>query len=176
MCAAYLDPVPASPPGDRAPWIVRHFRAYLTLAPWAFTWRITLEGLLVSVAAVLLLAPFVETGDRFESLSLETIVVLLVAVAPVLETLLFQALPIGLVRLLRGGPAAQVIVSTALFAAAHFLEGFVVGVAAGLVGGFYFAFTYAHWRRRSRWTALWTTMVSHALHNTPPALLFLAVS
>ena len=50
-------------------------------------------------------------------------------------------------------------------AAGDFLEGLHVGIAAGIVGGFYFGFTYAHWRETSRWTPLWTTSLSHALHN-----------
>jgi hypothetical protein len=96
-----------------------------------------------------------------------------VVIAPTVETLLFQALPIAVMRLFKAGFRWQVFAATTLFAAVHFTEGVAVGAGAGLVGGFYFSFTYAHWRGRSRWTALWTTTLCHAIHNAIAILLLL---
>jgi len=93
--------------------------------------------------------------------------------APIFETLLLQALPIAIARLAKAGFWLQVLVSTVPFAGLHFLEGFSVGLGAGVVGGFYFAFTYAHWRQRSRWTALWTTALCHAIHNAMAVFMML---
>jgi len=59
----------------------------------------------------------------------------------------------------------QVFASLVPFFLAHATEGLGTAIQAGLVGGFYLAFTYAHWRAQSRWTAFWTTALSHALHN-----------
>ena len=70
------------------------------------------------------------------------------------------------------GTVVQVIISTSLFFAAHLTLGLSSGIAAGLIGGFYLAFTYVRWRRRSWWTAIWVTSLSHAIGN---ALVSLAV-
>jgi hypothetical protein len=88
-----------------------------------------------------------------------------VVVAPVLETLLFQVLLIGVARWCRLSFGWQVTWSTVVFSAVHFLEGLGTGVCAGMVGGFYLAFTCAHWWDRSGWTAFWTTALSHSLRN-----------
>jgi hypothetical protein len=90
---------------------------------------------------------------------------LIVVIAPVAETLLFQALPIFVARKFNASFSWQIISSMAIFAGLHFLDGILAGIASGMVGGFYFAFTFAHWRQKSRWTAFWVTAVSHALNN-----------
>jgi hypothetical protein len=88
-----------------------------------------------------------------------------VLIAPALETLLPQDIPISIARISRVTFWRQVVTSTIIVAIPHFFADVGTGLGAGLVGGFYSAFTYAHWRNRSRWTAFWTTTASHALHN-----------
>jgi hypothetical protein len=85
--------------------------------------------------------------------------------APVWETLVFQAFPIWIARRCNAGLSVQIIVSVVPFFFAHALKGVTTGVAAGLITGSYLAFTYAHWREQARWTAFWTTAASHAIHN-----------
>lgn len=143
------------------------FAWYRELSPWTFLVCITLESLLVSVAAAIIVRIFIREPELDVRIGLGPLsfFVMAVLVAPVLETLFCQTLPIAIVRRLRGPFALQVLVSTALFGGLHFLEGIGVGVAAGLVGGFYLAFAYAHWSHQSHWTAFWVTAGSHALHN-----------
>ncbi len=146
-------------------WVVEHFRGHRRRTPWDFCWRVTLEGLGVSVA-VALVAWLLGAPELKVNLSRRTLLVAAVLVAPIAETLLFQALPIGCARLVKATFASQVAWSTVLFCALHIVSnGIASGFAAGLVGGFYFAFTYAHWRAQSRWTAFWTTGLSHAMCN-----------
>jgi len=102
---------------------------------------------------------------REMDLSFEVLLIAGVVVAPVLETLLLQALPVWIARLCKSGSSGQVIVSVVPFTISHAIEGIGTGIAAGLLGGFYFAFTYVHWRERSRWQAFWVTAVSHAIYN-----------
>lgn len=96
------------------------------------------------------------------------------ALAPPIETLLFQALPVFLARKCGASLRVQIIASVIPFALVHALEGVATGVAAGLLGGFYFAFTYAHWREKSRWTAFWTTWAVHTIQNGILVTLMLA--
>ena len=157
--------VEAADPAEKSR-VIRHFEWYRTLEPWGFTWLITLEGLFVGgcVAAALSVFAFPSRRD-FGDYSLEKLFLLVVIAGPLLETLIFQAFPVLVARLCRAGFLAQVLAGSVFFALGHFLEGFAVGIAAGVVGGFYFAFTYVHWCSRSFWTALWTTTISHAMHN-----------
>jgi hypothetical protein len=84
---------------------------------------------------------------------------------PIIETLIFQAFPVWIARKCKASFSVQVLASLVPFTLAHTGEDLGTPIGAGLVGGFYLAFTYAHWRAQSRWTAFWTTALSHALHN-----------
>lgn len=139
-------------------WRYRH------LAPWPFCWRIAVEGLLVSLLVGI---PMIGLGasNREMPRSLEAFIVSSVLLAPWLETLIFQSLPIGLLRFFNAGTALQAMASIVPFFLAHLTLGAVPGIAAGLIGGFYLAVTYIHWRRRDWWTAFWVTSLSHALRN-----------
>lgn len=147
--------------------IRRHFEKYRSREPWPFCWRVALEATLLSFVVGSVLGLLFGATDRgFMNLPVFPVLVLVLAVAPVAETLLLQALPISASRLLGLGLRSQLTVSTVLFTLAHCLEGVAVGVAAGLIGGFYLAFTYAHWAARSHFTAYWVTMVSHFIRNS----------
>jgi len=60
---------------------------------------------------------------------------LLFIIGPPIETLVFQAFPIFVVRSLNGSALIQIIASALLFSAAHFPEGVATGISAGLIGG-----------------------------------------
>jgi hypothetical protein len=147
--------------------LIRHFQRYRQRKPWAFCWRISIEGLLVSLlCALVLFVLFPEMEREIPDWDMGTTFLVIVVIAPIGETLLFQALPIYVARKFNAPFNRQIIISMAIFAGLHFLEGIPTGIAAGLVGGFYFAFTYTHWREKSMWTAFWVTAVSHAFNNS----------
>lgn len=157
----------------------RHFEKHRRRRPWNFCWRVSLEGLLVSMVVLAPLSCLLDLEEReFMKLPIAGMLFVLLIIAPVFETLLLQALPIALCRLFRGSFRAQILASLIPFTLLHMLEGIGVGIGAGLIGGFYLAFTYAHWAEKSHWTALWTTTVSHFLRNLVPAVVlvvFIAV-
>jgi hypothetical protein len=148
-------------------WFRMHFQRYLERKPWDFCWRIGVESTVVSLLVAILLVSIFGEGTRreFLNLSIVTSFFLLLIIAPPIETLLFQALPIFFVRLLKGSIRTQVLISTILFAAGHFPEGLVTSISAGIIGGLYFGFTYAHWRLKSIWQSFWITTVCHGIHN-----------
>ena len=155
-------------------WIKRHFLSYLGRQPWDFCWRIGVESTVVSlVSSVLFITIFGAEEREFMDFSMVEVFLLLLLVAPPVETLLFQAFPVFIVRLFKGSFRLQILISTIVFAAAHFPEGIAVGVSAGIIGGLYFGFAYAYWRRKSRWQSFWITTVSHAIHNGIAFLLLL---
>ena len=92
-----------------------------------------------------------------------------VLIAPIVETVLFQLLPILVARTLGGRYKVSLAVSVILFAGVHFLEGMAVGIAAGIVGGFYLTSVFLWWVETSYWTAVWTTALSHMVRNSVAA-------
>lgn len=146
-------------------WIKNHFQRYLQRQPWDFCWRIGVESTIVSIAVAILLGLFGVSDRVFPDVSMGVIFLSIVFVAPVLETLLMQALPIFVARKFQASFKTQVICATVVFALFHVLEGFAAFLAAGIVGGFYFSFAYAHWRTKGRWLAFWVTAGGHAIHN-----------
>jgi len=149
----------------RGNWLTRHFARYDTRGPWAYCWRITVEGVAISMLVGIAMSPMNKSPRSFLSIPLAAALILILVAAPILETLLFQALPIGIARLLRAKRSVQITISTAMFAAVHFPEGAPTGISAGLIGGFYLAFCFTAWLPRSFWTALWTTTISHGIRN-----------
>lgn len=145
--------------------LIRHFDRYKKRSPWSFCWRITIEGLIVGLAAVFLLNLLFHLPGRRFGPATPVIFIEIVLMAPAIETFICQAFPIFFARVFRAGFRMQVLVSMVVFAVPHFGYGIASGICAGLIGGFYFGFTYAHWRQKSRWTAFWTTALSHSLHN-----------
>lgn len=159
-------------------WIRAHFQRYRQRHPWSFCWRIAIEGTSVAlvVSSVILVVGF---APRKIEISFWPLMFLGVIIAPIFETLIFQAFPVWIARLCKANFSAQLLASTIPFMMVHAIEGVQTAIAAGLVSGFYLAFTYVHWREHKRWTAFWTTAVSHAIHNgilIPLALAFGEIS
>ncbi len=144
-----------------------HFAAYRRRAKWPFLWRISIEGLVVPIIVSAALSLFLHLPERtdLQNMGAWHLVISAVIVAPVLETLIFQSVPVAVARALGWGFWPQVVVSVFLFALAHFAIAASTGIAAGLFTGFYIAFTYVHWRETSFRAGLWMTAGVHALHN-----------
>ena len=154
-------------------FIFNHFRKYRQMSsPWTFCWKITIERFIVGFVNVLIIIfifPSIVNKQLSATLFLfvksPILLIIGVILAPSIETILLQGVPIKIARSLRASFNVQVLVSTIAFAAPHFLTGLATGISAGIVGGFYHSFTYAHWIDKSGWTAFWTTAVAHMLHN-----------
>jgi hypothetical protein len=117
-----------------AHFVSNHFRLYRTLTPWAFCWRITIEGTAVSLLLAMGLMAF-DLEQRDIPFNNAMFFIVGVFVAPVLETLLLQSFPVFVARLFKARFSIQVLSSLVPFAFLHFLEGAPTGLAAGLVGG-----------------------------------------
>lgn len=145
-------------------WIWKHFRRYRERSPWDFCWRIAVEGTFVALAVSFVLGIF-DLPEREIPVGSRTFVFIGVVIAPIIETLLFQAFPVWIARLCNARFSIQVTASLIPFIIVHAIEGIQTGIAAGLITGFYLSFTYVHWREERRWTAFWVTALSHAIHN-----------
>ncbi len=159
---------------DSFAWAFEWLQRYQAHDPWAFCWRITLERLLVCFALFIavvvaeraLKADWMRDKAKDKTTRADDLIR-----APILETLFFQAVPIGILSWMDASFGTQAVVSAFLFAAAHFGNSTMNGIVAGIPGGYYFAFSYAFWLPESFWTAFWVTALSHALHNLLPAMI-----
>ena len=134
------------------------------------------EGVIVSIIPAVILVNLIDEPEReFLNWPVPLMLVVIVGIAPLFETLLFQALPIAIARWMKAGFKVQILASLIPFTLAHALEGIGTGVCAGLVGGFYLAFTYAHWIEKSVWTAMWTTAAAHFIRNGLLAVAIIAL-
>jgi hypothetical protein len=131
--------------------------------------------MLLSFAVVIVLGMFVQEPPRdLVKWSVVQLIAIAVVASPIIETLVFQVIPISIARALRASLKVQILISAVLFALPHFIEGLGVGIGAGVIGGLYFAWAYAHWARKSFWTALWVTIVAHFLRNAISVSILLA--
>jgi hypothetical protein len=147
--------------------IAEHFAAHRRRSRWQFFWRISIEGLLVPIALMLVVSAAVDIPERTDLDRIEPVplFLLVVFVAPFIETLISQAFPVMIARRLQFGFWAQVFFSIPFFALPHLPSGIATALGAGVISGFYIAFTYVHWREQSFRAALWMTSGVHAFHN-----------
>lgn len=155
------------------PWLRQHFANYRQRKPWDFCRRIGVESFLVSLVIAILL-DILGSPPRDIKIDVVVFVFLGIVIAPIIETLVLQALPIWIARLCKLSFTTQVCISATLFALMHIPEGIATFISAGIIGGFYFAFAYAHWREKGRWVAFWVTAGAHAIHNFPIILMLAA--
>ncbi len=81
-------------------------------------------------------------------------------VAPIVETLMFQWVPIWLAESLRQTVPIQIAVSTALFSLMHYSSG-ILGVLAAVASGLAFAYAWVQWRKKGLWWAIAATALTH---------------
>lgn len=86
-----------------------------------------------------------------------------VILAPILETVLGQFLPIELLRRVTRQPVILIGTSALFFMAMHYpvIEFFPSAFAVGIV----FGYAWLHQRKISLRAAFWSVALSHALHN-----------
>jgi hypothetical protein len=145
-------------------WIKEHFQRYRERPTWDFCWRIAIEGTIVALAVSFIIESL-GVPSREIDIGFWPFLFFGVVIAPIFETLIFQAFPVWIARLCKARFSVQLLASVMPFTIVHAIEGVQTGIAAGVVSGFYLAFTYVHWREHRRWTAFWTTAVSHSIHN-----------
>jgi hypothetical protein len=144
-----------------------HFAAMRRAGKWKFFWWVSIEGLVVPMLIVLAAHAFVELPERtdLQGLTPGRLFILVVVIAPFVETLISQAFPVMLARVWGFGFWGQVVASIMVFAPLHAPSGIATVLCAGVISGFYIAFTYVHWRQTSFRSALWMTSGTHAFHN-----------
>lgn len=145
--------------------ISAHFERHRKRTNNAFFVYVLCEGILISFVAFLLLRIATSAGSRTDlaQLSIKPLLFAALVLAPLVETIILQGIPVFLFR--KSNFWNQVWVATLVFASAHFPQGFGSGVVAGIIGGFYLSFAYAHWKQRSWREAFWLTSAMHAVRN-----------
>jgi hypothetical protein len=102
------------------------------------------------------------SARRLRFLQPRSIFLQIVVLGPMIETLLFQALPIELARIAGVSKAWRLLPSVLLFASAHFFVTISKGITAGVIFGLYSAFAYVRSRESSVFEALCTTICIHS--------------
>jgi len=159
--------------------INKEWRRLTDLSPWRFVraiWVIDLFAIVPIFAIVWLLdkhyhffGPDVPGASLLEKWGAVRLALMVVVVAPWIETFIGQGLPSLLTRLVRLPPAVFLVFSTIWFAWLHGLgfhgADFWAMVLGHLIAAFLLAFTYLHGRKHSRWRAIWMTASVHMLVN-----------
>lgn len=155
------------------------WRRLTDLSPWRFVraiWIIDLFSTVPIFAIVWLLdrhyhffGPDVPGGSLLEKWGPLKLALMVVVVAPWIETFIGQGLPSLLTRLVRLPPKFFLVFSTVWFASLHGLgfhgADFWAMAFGHAVAAFLLAFTYLHGRKHSRWRAIWMTASVHMLVN-----------
>lgn len=153
------DDLPASPR-----WLFDHIQWLATLSPFTSLPLLCLELAAAYLLPVIVTAALgLEVRSDLQSLSPE-IVVGAVVLAPLLETALFQMLPIELGRIC-DRPKAGWLASWTLFAVVHFQVTASTGLAAGVAGGFFLTLAYVISHGRGRSIGFLYTSALHLLNN-----------
>ena len=155
------------------------WRRLTELSPWRFVRAIWIIDLLSTIPILAIVwafdahyhsfGPDVPGESLLEKWGAVRLALMVVVVAPWIETFIGQGLPSLLTRLLRLPPAVFLVFSTVWFAGLHGLgfprPDFWAMVFGHLIAAFLLAFTYLHGRKHSRWRAIWMTASVHMLVN-----------
>lgn len=133
---------------------------------WLFFWTIWPQAVLFGYGASILAQVVFHAGSRSDilRLSLPALCVGALILAPLLETLFFQLIPIELTAALHFGPRVRLACSAIPFGLMHLTTG-IASAASGLVCGFYLAYTYDRWRTESLSAATRMTCLLHSAYN-----------
>lgn len=128
---------------------------------------VVVESLLISIAISETMVHVLGFSDQstLAKYSRAELIVMALFVAPILETVFLQAIPVAIVRWLDLRDAMRWIVIVTPFAVGHFYNSFTSGVSAGIVAGAYFGVCYWIYRRQSYWRAIVVTTCVHFLRN-----------
>lgn len=93
-------------------------------------------------------------------------------IAPFIETILFQMLPIRILEFIKIPKTLILIITTAVFSYAHYHEGLINAI--GMIPmGFLFAWSYLVRQKDSWWKALLIVVIIHGLSNFIATMLYL---
>lgn len=95
-----------------------------------------------------------------------------VVIAPFLETLIFQFLPLKLFKLLRIPIELSIFITTLIFAYVHLDDG-LINFIGMLPIGFLFVWSFVVRDKRSTYNAIFTVFVIHALTNLLATVIYL---
>ncbi|MFZ6874173.1 CPBP family intramembrane glutamic endopeptidase [Undibacterium sp. Di27W] len=87
-----------------------------------------------------------------------------VILGPIIETLLFQALPFSIARLLKLNIWFTLLLMTSPFALLHYPNG-LIGIVNAFLGGLIYSTSFIVWEKNSYKVALCIVMAIHGLHN-----------
>lgn len=132
--------------------------------------------IVLPVAFILALVGFDLGSVNIETLNLTTefwrTVLLAVIIAPFVETLIFQLVPLTFFRLIRVPSVIAIILSTFLFAYAHLDDGLINFI--GMIPiGFLFVWAFTVRQKRSVKEAIFVVFMIHALTNFLATILYL---
>lgn len=159
--------------------INREWRRLHNLSPCRFVLTILIIDLFLTVPMYAILrvldhryhffGPDVPGASLLEKWGPWKLAIVIVVIAPWLETFIGQGLPSLLTRLVRLPAAFFLVFSTAWFAWLHGVgfhgADFWAMVLGHAVAAFLLAVTYLHGRKHSRWRAIWMTASVHMLVN-----------
>ncbi len=85
--------------------------------------------------------------------------------APLFENLIAQLLPLEILRRLRIGHRASIVLVAILWGAGHYVNGGLAHGITALLGGACFAWIYLRYRAFGIGQAYWTSAIAHATSN-----------
>lgn len=158
-------------------WILKPIRLRDSANLRQFITRLMVQHFIVKIVIAITLALLIPENDT-KILITNPIVVIIstILVAPFVETLLLQTLPIELSKRFNRPVSFQFFAGMIPFALLHFLAGIHAGIAAGIVGGVYFSYAYLEFRDESWLKATKVVCITHCLHNVIVAPLILATA
>lgn len=145
----------------------RHFATLAQRPKWAFLLQAWLETTVLAYLTANLIHTVFDLPRRtdLDGLSPVRLVAMAVVIGPLIETVIFQFLPLEIGRSLRWPRILRFVLSIVPFGLAHHRAGLPTMIGAGIVGGFFFAFTYDRWRRESLAVAVLMTVLLHSSFN-----------
>jgi hypothetical protein len=103
--------------------------------------------------------------DPFSDISIYLLIISAVIIAPFVETLLFQTIPISFAIKYKRSLIIQLLSSILPFSIIHILQYGLIGLVSGVIGGYYLSLSYVIWRKQNNRYAFFLTVLTHSIYN-----------
>jgi hypothetical protein len=156
--------------------VLRYYQQTARYPPNRFIWELAILPFPFKVFIGIMIAPFL--SDSFESTTAVMaaqgdfiLVFSAVILAPIVETLVGQWLPIWLISLATRSTLLKILGSAVIFTSMHLQVG-LAGVLPILPVGIILSWSFLIQCRHSRTRAYWITTLIHATHNALSLIVF----
>jgi uncharacterized protein len=157
--------------------ILLHYYQFYHKEPMQIILHFLFENVLVALSLGYCILFFFPKYSKspFQDIPILILIINAIIVAPFIETLVFQVIPVSITIKNKKSVVIQLLSSMCPFSIVHLVQYGLIGLVSGVIGGYYLSLSYIIWRKRNNKYAFLLTTLTHSLYNLIILIIYLIV-